>query len=165
MMFIKNFTDKDIGPISCEGYWYTIPPGVSAVWDVFGKDALNRYKPESIDPDPAKRGARTPIVAEVPKSRWKGNYAIVERFKVNPNHFEGLRNRLIDVAEQRGVDKDLINKFRSTSSIENDEIVEAINKLPVPEEIRFPVRPSEIDEDVESEEEIGVVAAPEPNAA
>ena len=157
-MFIKNFVGKDIGPISCEGYWYTIPPGVSAIWDEFGKDALNRYKPEPADPDPAKRGSKAPIVEEAKRHAWKGAYAVVERFKVNPAHFEGLRDRLIDVAEQRGVVKDLVQKFRSNTQIEMEEVAKAINDLPVPEHIRLPVKPSELDEP--SEEPVSV---PEPN--
>jgi len=138
-MIIKNLTDRDIGPITYEGYEFTILPGVNAVYTPFGEYILRRlFKVEATEEG---EGGAPPVI-ETDEKDWDGTtYAQVSRFKVEHSRIPN-RNDLIRLAESRGVDKELIEKFRH-EDIENEEIARIINELPVPEDIRFSHRKEE----------------------
>ena len=84
-------------------------------------------------------GAPLPPVIPAEWKEWDGRtYVMVTRFKLN-SALIPMRADLIALAEKRGVPKDTVDKMRQSDLIiENSEIAQIINALPVPEEIRIP---------------------------
>ena len=136
-MFILNRSQEDIGPISFGGFNFTIPAnGVYAIQDDAGAHITTKlFRIESRDPN----AKAIPDLLSANEKDWDGkSYAQVSRFKIDYTRIPE-RNDLINLAEKYGMKKELLDKFRN-EPIDNEIIVNAINKLPVPEEIRFPER-------------------------
>ena len=131
-MFVRNTTDKEIGTITYEGYEFTIPTGVSAIHTPAGRSFLdNNFNPKG------EFGGMPPLI-EAERSEWDGKrYATVTRFQINSKLIPN-RQDLIRIARERGIADQRINEYNVDDTIENDTIVNEINKLPVEEEVRFP---------------------------
>lgn len=131
-MFIRNTTNKDIGSITYGGYEFTIPVGVSAIWDEAGKHFLtHNFKIES------KIDGAIPPVLESEENEWDGkSYVQVSRFKIESSRIP-VRSQIIRLCEERGIPNDTI-KTMERRDADNSEFIELINNLPVPQEIRFP---------------------------
>ena len=160
-MFVKNTTDKDIPSdgvgITCGGYFFTLPAGkVCAIWDEAGKLITNDlFKVESktggVDPITGKPdSAMFPPVIVADRSDWDGKtYAKVEKFKIEKNvnkiTADGSNlEKLILLAEERGVDETKVRKFQYAASqgqLDIMEVAKAIDALPVPEQVIFPEKP------------------------
>ena len=153
MSYIKNITNDDIGPITFEGFEFTIPANsVCAIYTPAGEwFTTHNFRVEAKDPTPPNwvrrgettvniggdGGAPTPPIFPVKESDWDGKtYATVTRFRINPSRIPD-RGDLMRLAEERGVDKETRDRF-DMDQVENDQIAEAINKLPVPEQVRIP---------------------------
>lgn len=122
---------KPIAKISYEGYWFTIPVGVSLVWDKFGKFALDLYKASGGE-------GGIPPVLPATADEWDGKtYVDVARFEIDgsliPNKAE-----LIKIAKQRGIDAETIEEWKEDEGLENDTIAKAINDLAVPDAVKYP---------------------------
>lgn len=133
-MFVKNTTKEDIGPvIAQEGFEFIIPASsVCAITEEAGKHLLSIYKIED------KNSYTLPPIIEAGRDDWDGKtYAIVTRYQINPKLIPN-RTDLIKIATARGVEKELVEKFEKDANVDNEDIVIAINKLPVPENVRFP---------------------------
>lgn len=130
-MFINNITGQPIKDITFDGYWFTIPAGVSICWDKFGEWLLKDiYK--------LGDGGTLPPVIVAPASSWKGDrYVEVRRFELDSKLIPS-RKDLIRIAKQRGVDPTLIEQFNEDETIEPADIAKAISDLPVPEDIKYP---------------------------
>ena len=150
-MLILNTTKNNIGPFTFAGYEFIVPPGVSCVWDDVGEDLLKRYKIEETpiqDPITGKvrhTGSTVPVVMRAAKKDWKGQYAVVSRFHVNPELLANTE-KVLELAEERGVDPKIIDKFKKTKNLNKADITQAINELPVPDNIRLPEEFENIDE-------------------
>lgn len=142
-MFIKNLAAKPIKDISFEGYFFTIPVGVSNCWDKFGEFLFkNIYKIEG-------DGGGIPAVIQATAEQYKGVLHVeVKRFPINHEHIPA-RKDLLKIAKQRGVDAVTIEEWNEDETIENKEIVDAINNLSVPEHIAYPKVGDETAQDVE----------------
>lgn len=147
-MFIKNNSKKDIKLNSFEGYRFSAPPGVSAIWDSAGAELLEKH---SVKGEHGKVTHRdnavhfTPqnppllSIVESTEAEWeKGGkkYVAVSRYIVDAKQIP--RANLITVAQHRGVSAELITKFLSDPNIDATEIASAINELPIPDDIRYP---------------------------
>jgi hypothetical protein len=131
-MYINNITKKPITNISFEGYWFTVPAGVSIVWDKFGK-----FLTEVIYKIDGTGGGMPPVV-EATAAEWDGKqYAEVRRFEINAEHIPN-KNDLIKIAKQRGVDAETIEQWKEDESLENADIAKAINELAVPDFVKYP---------------------------
>jgi hypothetical protein len=157
-MFVKNTTKEDIGPITFEGYEFIIPAdSVSAIYNPAGEwFTTHNFKVESKDPTAPNwvrrgetmvniggdGGAPLPPVYPVTEEEWDGKtYVMVTRFKMDHTRVPN-RNDLIRVAAQRGVDKETLDRFNNEEPpVDNPDIVNAINKLPIPEDVRIPEEP------------------------
>jgi hypothetical protein len=152
-MYIKNITQKDVKLNSFEGYKFSIPPGVSWVWDkagaqfliaygdprLYSESALEKNKP-LVDKFGLSNGNGVAPVAEANEKEWiKGGkrMAQVDRFIVNYAQIP-KKEQLILIAQKRGVPKEKIQEFIADINLDRSEIANAINELPVPEDIRFP---------------------------
>lgn len=143
-MFLRNIEKNYIGPISFEGFNFTLPPGVSLVYDKFGEMLLTTiYKPRGTIQEKQKdgtikqTGAPLPPVIAAKQEDWTGQYAQVTKFKVDASRLPN-RSYILDLAEERGVEKELIVKARTNDTVTNEEIISMINDVPIPEEIRIP---------------------------
>lgn len=146
-MFINNTTGKAIKDISFEGYSFTIPAGISLVWDVFGKWVVEHYS--------VKKGEETntipPVILAKP-SQWKGQLRVeVVRFPLN-GALIPKRDDLLKIAKTRGIDAETIEMWREDATIDNKEIAKTINDLDVPEHIKFPTVGEETQEDTTAED-------------
>lgn len=134
-MFIKNTQQEPITN-TYEGFEITVNPGVSAIWDQAGAFFIERYEHKGELPNKPV----VPAIVEAKEKDWNGGqYAEVRRFKIDWTRLPD-RKYVLALARQRGVSKDRIQEFIDNDDIDTSEIVAEINKLPVPEEIRFPVK-------------------------
>ena len=130
-MFINNTTKRSIEDVAYGGYLFTVHPGVSMIWEQAGEHFATTYGNQG------EGGAYPPPVLRAKRKDWKGQYADVKRFKIDFSRIPN-RNDLLRLAEQYGVDKDLLTNFKTNEKIEGEEIAAAINALPVPDDVRFP---------------------------
>lgn len=144
-MFVKNIQKKDIEVRSFEGYRFSIPPGVSAVWDALGEHLLtNIYRKESqggVDQYGFKNGDGRPPLEKATEKEWikEGKkIASVERFQINAKLIP--RVQLISIAQKRGISSERITEYLTNQDIDAQEIAQDINNIPVPDEIRYPVK-------------------------
>lgn len=148
-MFLKNTTKNDIGPITFEGFEFTLPAdSVCAIYTPAGEHFTTRlFRIEAEDPRPPKwqrgvniggdGGSPIPPVIPVEESDWDGKtYAMVTRFKIDSSRIPD-RQYLLQLADDRGVDKEILRRF-DRDNTENGEIAAEINKLSVPEGVRIP---------------------------
>ncbi len=141
-MFVNNTAKKDIKLNSFDGYILTIPPGVSWIWDKAGEHLTTKiYKVEStgVDKYGLSNGNGIPPLLVSNQAAWeKGGKKLtaVERFQVKEKLIP--RAKLISLAKERGVDDKEVVRFLTDTNIDPSIIAEAINNLPVPEEIRYP---------------------------
>ena len=157
-MYIKNITKKDIRLSSFEGYKFVIPAASTCwIWEKAGAHLLNNvYKPTT-PPSTDKYGnpngnGNQPLQAGT-EADWKkggSRVAHVERFLVNQSQIP--RKKLITIAKQRGVSDSLITEWLADDTSDPATIADAINELPLPDEIRFPAVSSESETDVEETE-------------
>ena len=147
-MFVHNKAKKNIELRSFEGYKFSIPPGVSWIWDKAGKHLLdNVYKVETSRTISAKdkalgldQGFGVPALLSSTEKAWLdgGKQLVrVERYKINGKQVP--RKALITTAQQRGVPNARILEYIADSQIDALMIAEDINTLPVPESIVRPV--------------------------
>lgn len=131
-MYINNLSGKPIKDISFAGLSFSIPAGISACWDKFGQFLFKDiYKIEGAD-------GGVPAVVLATAAQWKGDrYVEVVRFPMNHELIPSRRD-LIRIAKQRGVDKVTLEQWDEDQTIENSEIVKAINELAVPDEVKYP---------------------------
>lgn len=141
-MFIKNTASKDVPLRSHEGLVFSVPPGVSAIWDSAGKELLKVHKIESSggkDKYGFSNGHGIPCLSESTRAAWKkdgSKLARVERFKIP---FKLIpRASLIKLALKRGISHNRVSEYQIDSMIDISEIANDINSLPVPEEIKYP---------------------------
>ena len=142
-MFIKNTTNKDIKLTSFEGYEFLASPGVSAIWDKAGDFWVDLLAPKGENGKAGHRDGNiifTPVATTIPgiivsdKKEWAAGgkkMTQVTRFQILTGMIP--RASLIEIAGQRGV---ALEKTQGNKT--DDDILQAINELPVPEEIRFP---------------------------
>ena len=140
-MFLKNIAKKDIKLSSFEGYVFAVPPGISAIWNPAGKQLLSVHKVESSGKDKfgLDNGHGVPALSESTKAVWikDGRKLVsVKRFQIDPKQIP--RASLIMVAHKRGVEQTKIVEYQMDSQIEVDQIAADINNLPIPDEIRYP---------------------------
>lgn len=159
-MFVRNIADKNILFRSFEGYSFSIPRGTSWIWDKAGEYLLSVvYPPSPINMPKADRfgnpnGNGIPPLGGGTKRDWleEGKkLAEVKRFQVN--HAIIPRKRLIPLAKLRGIDNDKITEWLADESIDASEISDAINALPIPEQLRFPEGLGQ-DEDISNKNDI-----------
>lgn len=143
-MFVKNTVTKDIKIRSFEGYKFTIFPGVNWIWDAAGEMALKSYGADSprvpVDKFGLSNGNGKPPLEPATEKQWAASgkrLAQVERFRVNYTQIP-KKEQLIGIAQKRGVSKDKIQEFLADENIDRAIIAEAINELPVPDDVRFP---------------------------
>ena len=157
-MYIKNTAQKDVSINSLEGYAFTIPTGVSWVWDEAGEHLLSVHKVESKSQKDIygfDNGFGIPAITESKQEAWEEDgkkLATVTRYKINPALIP--RVKLIDTARKRGVDRDEVIRYATDPNVDTAEIAEAINALPVPDEVRYPEVKEEVKEEVKSDEYI-----------
>ena len=147
-MLIHNTTKKDIKLRSFEGYRLLIPSGTSWIWDKAGQHCIDTYAAVgengyyTMGPQGRifiPQQSPTPAIILGPEVEWeKGGkrLAQVERFQVPFNLIP--RKKLIALAKQRGVSDTLITEWLADDQIDSSIIAEAINALPIPDEIRYP---------------------------
>ena len=137
-MIVQNTTDKEIKNATFGGYEFTIPAkSICAIWEPVGKHLTTKiYRKEASS---MEDGSGIQPLLEVDASEWDGKtYAQVTRFKIDYTRIPN-RNDLIRIAKQRGVNKEFLEKCQEDGSvIENQDIADEINKLPVPEDVRLP---------------------------
>lgn len=131
-MYVNNTTKAPIKDVSFEGYWFTLPVGVSLVWDKFGEFLIGViYKMEG-------SGGGMPPVLPATAEQWDGKkYAQVRRFEIN-SELIPKKDDLFKIAKQRGVAADVIEAWKEDESIDNKEIAQAINELAVPDSVLYP---------------------------
>lgn len=131
-MYINNITGKVIKNISFNGYYFSIPIGVSLAWVPFAKFLF-----KDIYPINGEGGGPLPVVMAT-ASQWKGDrYVDVVRFPMNYELIPA-RKDLFKLAKSRGIPKVTLDAWEEDESITNEEIVKAINELDVPEEVKYP---------------------------
>ena len=135
-MFIRNTVVDDIGPISHNGYWYTLPRNSVMAIDESGGEAILRIYKES-----SSGSTVLPPVIHATKEEWdKKTFALVTRFQIDPTRIPN-RNDMVRLAEKYGVDKETLEKIHfdiEGQTYENSDIANIINKLPVPDSVRLP---------------------------
>lgn len=169
-MYIKNTMDNDVYLNSFNGYKITIPKGTVWIWAEAGEYAMNIYgakgnngKIEYKDEKPVfvKQEQTTPPIVEGNQEDWEKEgkkLAMTERFKINPTQYTdgSSRKHLIKVAQERGVHRDRILEFLADEQIPNEDIIQNINDLPVPEELRYPKELETNEEATQKKEETTV---------
>ena len=144
-MILVNIVKKDIRLNSFEGYKFSVPPGISWIWDEAGKEMLRVYSPPvfklPVDKFGNPNGNGIPAIRRATlkeEKEWEKErkIAIAERFKIN--HAQIPRKKLITIAQQRGIESGKITEWLADEQIDSSVIAEVINELPVPDEIRFP---------------------------
>lgn len=122
---------KPIAKISYDGYWFTIPVGVSLVWDKFGAFALDLYKISGTE-------GGIPPVLPATADQWDGKtYVEVSRFEIDGTLIPN-KEQLIKIAKQRGIDAETIEEWKEDEGLENATIAQAINELAVPDAVKYP---------------------------
>jgi len=142
-MYVKNITKKDIKLNSFEGYVFSIPPGASWIWDKAGEHLLaNIYRVESKggkDIYGFDNGHGVPALKDTTEKEWvkEGKKLTeVKRFQIVAKMIP--RNKLVIVAQQRGISTQRLTEYQLDNTIDVETIANDINELPVPDEIRFP---------------------------
>lgn len=131
-MYINNLTGKPIKDISFEGFWFSIPAGISLCWDKFGEMLLTKIYPAN-----APGGGVPPVVRSTAQS-WDGvRYVDVRRFEIN-SELVPARTDLLKIAKRRGVDAQTIENWKEDEQVSPKEIAQAINDLDVPDHIKYP---------------------------
>ena len=137
-MIIQNTTDKEIKDATFGGFEFTIPAqSTCAIWDPVGKHLTTKiYRKESAS---LEDGTGVQPLLEVDAGEWDGKtYAQVTRFQIDYTRIPN-RNDLIRIAKQRGVNKEFLDKCQEDgSTVENQDMADEINSLPVPEDVRLP---------------------------
>lgn len=152
-MFIKNTQSKDVKLRSYEGFIFSVPPGVSVIWDKAGEEMLRVHKVESKggkDMYGFDNGHGVPAIFPSNEKEWeKGGKQCtrVERFQID--HTLIPRANLIKIAKQRGVDNDLVTEYLADSNIDGATIADAINTLAIPDEVRNPIKIKQNDQEKE----------------
>lgn len=142
-MFVKNTSKGDIHLSSFEGFKFIVPSGISAIWTPAGEQLLKVHKVESSggkDKYGFDNGRGIPALFESTEAAWKKDgkkLAKVERYQIQAKLIP--RNSLIKLALQRGVSHNRISEYQLDSLIEPETIIEEINSLPIPDEIKYPV--------------------------
>lgn len=130
-MFINNLTGKTIKDISFEGFWFSIPVGISCCWDKFGQWILKDIYPTSAS------GSLPPVI-QATFEHWDGKrFVDVRRFELNAALIPG-RNDLYRIAKERGIPREVIEEWKDDEALDPKEIVKAINELDVPDYIKYP---------------------------
>ena len=147
-MFIKNNSNKDLRLHSFEGFEFTAPPGISAIWDKAGTFWIETLAPKGENGKVGHKDGMvtfkeaappTPGITESTKEDWEKEgkkLAQVNRFQIKAGMIP--RAALIEIAGQRGVPLEKIQGNKT-----DDDILEKINGLPVQNELRFPVNLNE----------------------
>ena len=141
-MYIKNTQKKDINLTSFEGYAFVVPPGISAIWQAAGEQLLKIHKVESPggkDKYGFDNGHGLPALFESNRAEWvkDGKKLVhVTRFQIQAALIP--RASLIKVALQRGLPHTRISEYQIDSNIDLETIANDINTLPVPDEIKYP---------------------------
>lgn len=154
-MFLRNTTKDEITNVTAlDGYSFTIPADtVFAINDEAGKFLQERYRIEAQKADGG--GSALPVILPATREEWdKKTFAQVTRFQINYQMVPS-RNDMIKICQRRGVDKDKLDEFKEDEGLDSQAIAEYLNKLPVPEDIRFPEDPDasvEENNNVNSEE-------------
>ena len=147
-MFIKNTTNKDIRLSSFEGFEFIAPAGVSAIWDKAGEFWVALLEPKGENGKITHKDnsvmfttqqATTPGIVASTKKEWEAEgkkMTQVNRFQIK----SGLlpRQSLIEIASQRGVPLQ-----KTQGNVSDDDLLQAINELPISDEIRYPVNLNE----------------------
>jgi len=151
-MFVLNREKKAIELRSFGGFKFTVPSGVSWVWDKAGEHLVETYKVQmpvgakivaggrSVDKYGFDNGHGVPPLVESTKEEWvKGGkkLCVVERYKINGKLVP--RKALIARAQKSGIGQDRIMEYVSDTDLDARAIAEDINALPVPEEVSHPV--------------------------
>ena len=149
-MFIKNNMNKDVSLSSFEGYEFVIPTGVVAIWDKAGEHLIQHYLPVGEHGKYTFEGGEkvfkvqkppTPVITESTQKEWdKGGRKFVEvkRFQMRNDMIP--KDDLIKIAFQRGIPGEKLNEYQFDKNLGPDAIVRDINELPVPEEIKYPIK-------------------------
>lgn len=169
-MFIKNNEKHDIPNdgmgITEGGFSFIIPGGkVCAIWDQAGKLITEKLfkihdsKTGGIDPRTQKPdSAMFPAITVAEKEDWDGKtYAIVQRVKILENVLKisnGSIDNLMKLAEERGVSEEKLRQFRHGEETTPEDIAQAIDELPIPDDVRYPEQDKEtaVKKDEEPEE-------------
>ena len=148
-MFLKNTSEGNINLNSFEGYKFVVPAGVSAIWDKAGKEMLSKYgviespeMPRNKDKYGLDNGHGIPALSELGdegREAWDKEgrrMAEVSRFQIN---FKLIpRASLIKTALKRGLPHERVTEFQVDQQIDIEEIANEINKLPIPDKIKYP---------------------------
>ena len=141
-MFVNNNDKKEIKLRSFEGYAFTIPTGVSWIWDLAGEHLLaNVYKVESSGKDKFgfDNGHGVPGLFASTEKEWvkQGKQLTqVTRFRIDSKLVP--RVNLVKIARKRGIDRDRCAEYTSDPDIDSSTIAEEINVLPISDEVRYP---------------------------
>ena len=142
-MFIKNTSGKDLKLNSFEGFEFTAPPEVSAIWDKAGEFWINLLAPQGENGKVGYKDGNvtfkeqappTPGIVVATKEEWEATgkkMTQVSRFQIKTGMIP--RAGLIEIAGQRGVPLEKIQGNKS-----DDDILEAINTLPIDDSVRYP---------------------------
>ena len=144
-MFVRNTMKVDIEDNAFGGYYFSMPPGVSAIWTKAGEDFLERFKARSgagggdVAMNLETGQPTLPPLVGAERADWKlGVYAQVRRYPLDASRLQD-RNPLIALAKERGINNDRLKEYEvNKEGISIETIVAEINKLPIPEEVRFP---------------------------
>jgi len=138
-MIVRNTTKKDLIKLTFGGFEFTLPAdSTCAMWSPAAKHFTTKiYHREAKTKE--DRGAPVPPLMEVDVKYWdEKTYAQVGRHQIDYTRIPN-RNDIIRIAKKRGVDKNYLERFQEEGSeLENQDLVEQINKLSVPEEVRLP---------------------------
>lgn len=147
-MYIKNTINKDVKLTSFEGYEFTIPQGVCWINDKAGEHLIKTYEPKG-ENGYTKQTTQgmvfvpsappTPAIVESTEKEWDKagrKFAEVKRFQIKASMIP--RNKLIIVAQQRGIPIERLTEYQMDASIDVETIAQDINNLPVPDSLRFP---------------------------
>lgn len=142
-MFVLNRMKKDIELKSFEGYQFTIPTGVSWIWDKAGEHLIQNIYKVNVQSQKDKFGYDNgngvpPLLESNLKSWLKEGKKLtqVKKFVINESLIP--RDALIAIAAKQGVDNATITKWLANKNLDKSEIAEAINSLPVPDSVRYP---------------------------
>lgn len=138
-MFVKNLQKVDIEDNAYAGFYFTMPANqVCAIWTEAGEDFLKRFAPRGVALDENQQPVKAPLVS-ADRADWKpGVYATVRRFPIDASRVQD-RVPLIALAKERGISNDRLKEYETNpNGVSMETIVAEINKLPIPEEIRFP---------------------------
>jgi len=151
-MFVQNrrADKRDIELRSFEGYAFSIPYGVSWIWDKAGEyltKEVFKINKGGQDKYGLDNGHGVPDLLVSTETAWKKEgkkLAQVNRFHISAELIP--REALIKTAQERKVESGLILNWLADKQIDRNEIADAINSLPIPEEVRYPAALNESDD-------------------